>query len=487
MINHDFIKVLLIDDDEDDFIITRDYLKEAENSRYDIDWISDVEKAKEAILARQHHIYLIDYRLGKHTGLDLLSFAKENNNKHPFIILTGQGDREIDMLAMKYGADDYLVKGFLDSNLLERAIRYALERNSIKDELIIREAKYRALFHKSIDPIYIIDKQFKFLEANSSLLNMFKYSESEIKNLEIEMLFAHPNQFEEFKTDLSQKGLIKDFEAILLTKSGSKLVCSITTTVLFNKDSEIEGYQGLLRDKTQEIRNSQYMMRAEKLGMTGRMARSIAHEVRNPLTNINLSLDQLKTELKAEGDGDVYLEIIERNSERINKLITELLDSAKPSKLELTETSINTVIEKTIKLSKDRIHLKDMKLSADLGDGIPAAMLDSKKLKTAFLNIIINSIEAMEPGKGHLRISTSKIGNDCVVQISDNGMGMDKETQNKLFDPFFTGKSSGMGLGLTSTQNIIQLHNGSIDVESELGAGSSFTIKIPCTNDKKNT
>lgn len=484
MINHDFIKVLLVDDDEDDFIITRDYLKEAENSRYEIEWISDFEKAKEAILAKQHHIYLVDFRLGKHTGLDLLNFAKENKSKLPFIILTGQGDREIDMLAMKHGADDYLVKGFLDSNLLERSIRYALERNSIKDELMVREAKYRALFQKSIDPIYIIDKNYQFLECNDSLLNLFGYSEGEIKNVNSRELFVHENQFDEFIQRLFQKGLVKDFEAILKTKEGNKLICSITTTALFNKNNEIEGYQGLLRDKTQEIRNAQYMLRAEKLGMTGRMARSIAHEVRNPLTNINLSLDQLKNELKIDGDGEVFLEIIERNSERINKLITEMLDSAKPSKLELVKASINSVIEKTMKLSKDRIHLKDMQLTSDLDPDLSAIYVDSKKLRTAFLNIIINSIEAMEAGKGHLKISTSKMGNDCVIQIRDNGSGMDKETLNKLFDPFFTGKPTGMGLGLTSTQNIIQLHNGSIDVESELGIGSTFIIKLPY--EKKN-
>lgn len=484
MINHDLIKVLLIDDDEDDFIITRDYLKEAENSRYDIEWISDIEKAKEAILARQHHIFLVDYRLGKHTGLDLLNFAKENRSKVPFIVLTGQGDREIDMLAMKHGADDYLVKGFLDSNLLERAIRYALERNSIKDELIVREAKYRALFQKSIDSIYIIDKNFNFLECNNSLLSLFGYSQEKIKKMNIEDLFAHHNQFEEFQSMLSKKGQVKDFESILKKEDDSKLICSITTTVLFNKDNEIEGYQGLLRDRTAEIRNAQYMMRAEKLGMTGRMARSIAHEVRNPLTNINLSLDQLKHELNPKGDGEVFLEIIERNSERINKLITEMVDSAKPSKLELTETCINTVIEKTIKLSKDRLHLKDMQFTPILEKNLPPIKVDSKKFKTALLNIVINSIEAMEQGKGHLKISTSKVGNDCVIHINDNGSGMDKETQNKLFDPFFTGKSSGMGLGLTSTQNIVHLHNGSIDVESELGTGSTFIIKLPY--EKKN-
>lgn len=484
MLNYDIINVLLIDDDEDDFIITSDYLKEAENSRYRIEWISDVEEGKQAILAKKHHIYLVDYRLGENTGLDLLTFAKENKITLPFIILTGQGDREIDMLAMKYGADDYLVKGTLDSNLLERSIRYALERNIIADELVVREAKYRALFQKSIDPIYIIDKDYKFLECNESLLRLFGYDEEEIKDSSSKDLFVHTKQFHDFADKLSIHGSVKDFEVILKTKEGKKLTCSITTTVLLNANNEIKCYQGLLRDKTQEIRNAQYMLRAEKLGMTGRMARSIAHEVRNPLTNINLSLDQLKGELQLEGDGELFLEIIERNSERINKLITEMLDSAKPSKLELVEIPIAEVLEKTLKLSRDRLTLKNMKLTTEYEENMPPIKVDSKKLRTAFLNIIINSIEAMEAEKGHLTISAAKIENDCVIRIIDNGTGMDKETQNKLFDPFFTGKLSGMGLGLTSTQNIVQLHKGSIDVESESGVGTTFIIRLPY--EKKN-
>lgn len=479
MIKNELIKILFIDDDEDDYILTMDYLKDAENSRYEVDWISDFNEAKREILGCKHHIYLVDFRLGEQTGLDLLAFAKQNGCRLPFIMLTGQGDREIDMLAMKHGADDYLVKGSLNANVLERSIRYAIERNNIKDELEAREAKYRALFEKSIDPIYIIGNDLKFLECNHSLTSVFGYSQEELKKMSIKELFFHGKKFEEFKSSLVKRGLIKDFEAILITKKKDKLVCSITTTVLFNKDNEIEGYQGLLRDKTAEIQNAQYLMRSEKLGMTGRMARSIAHEVRNPLTNINLSLDQLKSEIPPESDGEIYLEIIERNSERINKLITEMLDSAKPSKLELIEIPIHDLIEKTLSLAKDRLHLKEMKLSLDYDQDIPAIPVDVEKMRTALLNIIINSIEAMEPFKGHLDICTKRLGGECHITIKDNGSGMDKETLNRLFDPFYTGKTTGMGLGLTSTQNIIHLHQGSIDVESELGKGTSFTIKIP--------
>ncbi len=216
---------------------------------------------------------------------------------------------------------------------------------------------------------------------------------------------------------------------------------------------------------------------AEKLAVTGRVSRTIAHEVRNPLTNIDLSLQQLKDEMKenAEAAGP-YFDIIARNSQRINQLITELLNSSKPTEIEVTECNINTLLDDTLHLAIDRIHLKKINLVKKYAKELLPVMLDAEKIKLALLNLIINAVEAMEEEKGVLTIRTRNAAHRCIIEIEDNGSGISKENLDNLFVPFFSKKSKGMGLGLTAAQNIIITHKGTIDVESTVGKGTKFTV-----------
>lgn len=472
------INITVIDDDEDDFILTEDYLSDIDLIAINCKWVSNFEDAEKELQSEETDLFLIDYRLGKRSGLDLLEFARNNDSNKPIIILTGQGDREIDMLAMKMGADDYLVKSELTAEKLERSIRYAMERYISKEKINQREAKYKNLFHRSIDPIYIINKQLFFTEANESMSTLFGYTKMELSKIPLQSLFLKPKTFEQFKTALLNKGLIKDFEATLVRKDGKKLNCSITTIVLFDLAHEIEGYQGIIRDNTKQKENEQQILRAEKLGMTGRLARSIAHEVRNPLTNINLSLEQMTSDMPEDSSDRIYSEIIKRNSDRINNLITELLNSAKPTKVELLPVVLDDFIPKVLELAKDRIKLKYVELKLSLNTKPNRALIDEEQLKIAVLNIIINAIEAMEDQKGILTIETKVDRNYLLIEISDNGEGIGKDKLNNLFDAFYTGKRTGMGLGLTTTQNIINAHNATIGVESELNVGTKFSIKL---------
>ncbi|MCH8868769.1 MAG: response regulator, partial [Chloroflexi bacterium] len=133
-LGQDLIKVLLVDDDEDDYMITRDLLLDVEALEYDLDWISSYAEALDAIERNQHDIYLIDYRLGERDGMQLLNEALDGGCTAPIILLTGQGDREVDVEAMKAGAADYLVKGQIDHILLERSIRHSIERKALERE-----------------------------------------------------------------------------------------------------------------------------------------------------------------------------------------------------------------------------------------------------------------------------------------------------------------------------------------------------------------
>ena len=216
----------------------------------------------------------------------------------------------------------------------------------------------------------------------------------------------------------------------------------------------------------------------EKFAATGRMARMIAHEVRNPLTNIGLANDQLKDAVESNEENSMLLNMIKRNGERINKLVGDLLNATKFAELNRSEFSINDLLDDALVMAKDRIALNDIKIEKKYSGDICKVLVDAEKIRIAFLNIIVNAIEAVEPGAGVVQITTESYNKMCKVIIKDNGVGMNEESISKLFEPYFTNKDNGNGLGLTNTQNIILNHKGNISVESEPGKGTTFTISL---------
>ncbi len=216
----------------------------------------------------------------------------------------------------------------------------------------------------------------------------------------------------------------------------------------------------------------------EKFAATGRISRTIAHEVRNPLTNINLATEHLRSEVNPGPETSILFDMISRNSNRINELINDLLNSTKVTQLSFEKANINNILDQSIGFAQDRIDLKEIRVVKNYTAGLKPVLVDVEKINIAFLNIIVNAIEAMEPHNGILTITTEDRNNRCQVTITDNGNGMDKDSLTKLFEPYFTTKEKGNGLGLTNTQNIILGHHANIYVESEEGKGSSFFINF---------
>ena len=249
-------------------------------------------------------------------------------------------------------------------------------------------------------------------------------------------------------------------------------------------EKKMRDYQEELKlgiDKLAKANTELIKMRGlEKFATTGRIARTIAHEVRNPLTNINLAAEQLKSELQTNHESaDFLFEMINRNSHRINQLISDLLNSTKFSELNFTKISANELLDETLKEAIDRVSLTDVKVIKKYSDDICDLSVDMDRIKIAVLNIIINALEAMENRPGSTLILETK-GEDgkCKISISDNGAGMDDEALSRLFEPYFTSKPKGNGLGLTNTQNIILNHKGDISVKSKPGEGTTFTITL---------
>jgi PAS domain S-box-containing protein len=471
------VKVLLIEDDEDDVLLTKMYLAAVENFNFEVSWEADLSRAREIILKKEHEVCLIDYRLGSETGLDLIKFIQGKGVLTPCIILTGQGDLKVDIDASRYGASDYLVKGELNSSTLERSIRYALSQSKIIKELDEKEKKYRSLFERSVDAIFLANDKLELVDLNDSFLKFLGYTKSESKYLTVNSIFSSEQDFDFFKKKLKEAQQIKDFEVALITKTGEKKTCLLNCVFIPDQTSDFCCYQGIIHDLTIRKQAENDMLIAERLSITGKVARTIAHEVRNPLTNLNLALDQLRDELPRNNESiKLFTDIIERNASRIEKLVGDMLNSSKPRELDLALTPVNEIIDTTIALAIDRINLHQIKFQINDQSNLPRILVDRDKIQIALLNIIINAVESMTLGKGVLKINTSLADKTLTIAIADNGKGIPPADIGKLFDPFFTGKQSGMGLGLTSTKNILNSHNAQVEVKSELGVGTTFFI-----------
>ncbi len=218
-----------------------------------------------------------------------------------------------------------------------------------------------------------------------------------------------------------------------------------------------------------------------RFASTGRVARTMAHEIRNPLTNINLAVEQLISESPAAENTRFLFDMISRNSKRINQIISDLLASTRFSDLNLSPTSISEVLEETLVDLTDVIQANNIEVVKNFDPAIKEVTVDRGKMKEAFLNLLTNAAEAMA-GKDAavLQLVTEKRKDKLVITISDNGKGMDEEDAKKVFEPYFTKKQSGLGLSLTSTQNIILNNKGIIKVKTKLGEGTTFTILLNC-------
>jgi signal transduction histidine kinase len=173
---------------------------------------------------------------------------------------------------------------------------------------------------------------------------------------------------------------------------------------------------------------------------------------------------------------NMYLDIIDRNSKRINDLISELLSSARPAEMVMDQHILQNIIDEVVGMAMDRLTLKKIKLDLSYPDVPLVLNADKEKLKIALLNIIINAIEAMKEQEGQLIVSLTERPHAYVLKIADNGCGISEENITRLFEPYFTQKRNGMGLGLAATLNILQAHNANIEVASTEGVGTTFTI-----------
>jgi PAS domain S-box-containing protein len=477
------INVLLVDDDEDDYFLTSEYFEDIKNISFNIEWKSNYESAAKAISEKKYDLFIFDYFLGAKTAFDLIEIIDENQLDTPTILLTGVGDTNVDYEAADLGVYDFLVKSNLTADVLERSIRYSLKQAETLRALKASENKYRTIFEQANDVIFISDAAQNFIIVSDSISELTGYTQEEILKIKTYDLIEGSAILTDIVSALKEEHEIRDLPIQIKTKGGPTKSCLLSCKVV---DTPADGVyvHGIISDQTHRLKAERESLMNEKIQSTARLMRTLAHEVRNPLTNINLAAESLEAE--TEDDFlDIYIDIIKRNATRIDTLITEVLNSAKQKEVQTTLQPIEPIVEKAIRNVKDRADFQGIIISQQLKTDNILIPLSAPQFEIVLNNLLINAIEALENTKDAKVTISGKIEGDwLVLKVKDNGSGIDKDKIEHLFEPYFTSKNNGIGLGLSATLNIIQAHQASIDVKSELNIGTTFEISLPLNKKK---
>ena len=290
--------------------------------------------------------------------------------------------------------------------------------------------------------------------------------------------------------ELDAGKVIPERDADLFRSKANPLPVSLSAAKIIGSEGAFLGYLFILRDLGEIRRLQKQLRQSERLSALGNLAAGVAHEIRNPLSSIKGYATYLTEKLKNDKMAYATGNILIQETERLNRVMSDLLSVAKPLDLRLQPVRIENVLEQAVRvISSDAeekgvaVHLR-LPRPGDLPQG--EARLDPDRLIQALLNLLVNAVQATEPG-GSIEVALESgrehaAGGDGVfwsISISDTGCGMSAQTVAQLFTPYFTTKASGTGLGLVLTQQIVERHGGEIKVFSQPGKGSTFTILLP--------
>ena len=259
------------------------------------------------------------------------------------------------------------------------------------------------------------------------------------------------------------------------------IALSVSSTGIINEDGAFIGSMVILRDLTEIKDLQQTIQRKEKLAAVGELAAGIAHEIRNPLSSVKGMATYFKARYAQDTEARDAAAVMIQETDRLNRVISELLEFARPSEINARPSDINPVLDHSLRLVRQDAAEKNIDIQLVKGRDLPAADIDSDRFIQCLLNLYLNAIQSMESG-GILKVTSShRAGKNIVIQVHDNGPGIARADLAKIFDPYFTTKASGTGLGLAIVHKIVESHNGRITVQSSPEQGTVFTITLPAS------
>lgn len=383
-------------------------------------------------------------------------------------------------------------------------IRNISERMQAEKKLRMSEERYRTLFEDSRDAIYIVTPPGDFVDINQAGVEMLGYrSKEEVLQLNMERdLYVNPRERTRAIEQLFAAGYLKNFEVLFRKRDGEQINVLLTSSIIHDEHGTITGYRGIMRDVTAHKKLEQQLLQAQKMDAVGRLTAGIAHDFNNILTAILGYATMFELRTTEDDISKHYIKNLVESAERATALIKHLLSFSRQQKLSMNHMDANALVTSTRNFLATIISEK-ISFSVETARQELVINADKVQMEQVLMNLVTNAIDAMpQGGQLHVRCEPFVMNKDFVhhhgygtpgsyvcLSVTDSGTGMTQETQQKLFEPFYTTKEvgKGTGLGLSIVYGIIKEHAGYISVESSLGQGTTFRIYLPLVSPEKDS
>ncbi len=523
--------VLIADDEQNAVILLKRVL---ERDGFSVESARDGETALEMARTLHPDLILMDVQMPRMNGFEVTARLREDSltERIPVIFVTAAAREPSDVAhGFKLGADDYIRKPYNYHELLARAhskmrarqLEDRLQRRSEELEALVRiggefnqelglgaltslilnvisqeleaekaelylfnEQQVPVFYEDTIWGVHTVDEARLILEqADQPAASVFKDGEPVLINADNHSVIAAPLKHRGKLVGVLTvyRGTANTYtenELRLLRSIGEQAALTVRNAQLYEElQSYAQNLEDMVETRTQELRAAQaQLIQSEKLAALGRLAAGIAHEVNNPLQPILNCLEVAieDVENKQLVDAEV-LRVAENEVQRIKGIVSRLLDFARPSTADAVEYNLQALIQEVLTLTNKQLERMGVRLRSQL-DNVPMLKGNPAQLKQVFLNLVLNAAEAM-PNGGKLTISLDADEAGVTVAVKDTGIGMNQETVARIFEPFYSTKEEGTGLGLAVSYGIVQGHGGDIRVESQPGQGTCFTIWLP--------
>ncbi|MBM7622241.1 two-component system, sporulation sensor kinase E [Bacillus tianshenii] len=366
-------------------------------------------------------------------------------------------------------------KGIIDGyNMI--IFRNVSERRKMEKDLRESEQKFRKIFNNAMDGIILWDDTCTIIDANPNASKIFELSREELMAQCLKQ-YIPMERIEEMKHLWNQCEENEQLSGELCHDYGK----GPQIFEFSAKKNVVEGlHMTIFRNITEKREMEDQLRKSDTLTVVGELAAGIAHEIRNPMTALKGFIQLLQNSME-DGQYAMYFDVITSELKRIESIITEFLVLAKPQAISYQQKSVVKIMQETLDLLSAQAALENVQFASHYEDQLPDVYCEPNQLKQVFINILKNAIEVMPKG-GTVTVNMKQLENrNMLISIKDEGLGIPGDKIKKLGEPFYTTKERGTGLGLMVSYKIVEEHNGTIEVESELGKGTTFHINLPIT------
>lgn len=368
--------------------------------------------------------------------------------------------------------------------------------------------KYQDLFNTTWDGVFVNDKDGKFISINNAGAKILGFKSAEemlAKGTTTRDFYLSDKQREDLFNQMLKWGFVQSHLLEINKHGGERGFIELTTHLIKDKDGQISGFDGIFRDVTFRVKaekelkeyseNLEYLVdeksreiiqlesrkiHLESLASLGQMVAIIVHEIRNPLSSVKMGLTTLNKRARLDDSNEQCLTLARDEVSHLERILKDLLSFAKPLDIQSESKDINTVLEHSIAQMQPAMIAEGIAIEKDLAENIPHSQIDAGRLEQVFYNLLLNAKEASPEG-GNITARTRINENEktILIEIEDQGQGMAPVTVEKIWDPFYSSKPMGTGLGLTVVKTIVEAHGGQIEIESELYKGTIMKVEIP--------